>query len=162
MKRGLIWPIAMAALLAAVVVSNIWVAVIAADDPSFAIEPDYYRKAVAWDSVMAQADHNAALGWTLTPQLGAFGADSGAALQVSLTNAAGEAIRDAAITVIALHNARAGDARTVALRADGDRGYVAMLPVHRAGQWELRFDVVRGADRFTANRRLEAVPSGAP
>ena len=27
---------------------------IANDDPSFAIEPDYYRKAVTWDSTLAQ------------------------------------------------------------------------------------------------------------
>ena len=55
MKRGLWWPIAVAAILATTVAANIWVMMIANDDPSFAIEPDYYRKALAWDTTLAQS-----------------------------------------------------------------------------------------------------------
>ena len=49
MKRGGWWPIAITGVLAATVAANIWVAKIASDDPSFAIEQDYYRKAITWD-----------------------------------------------------------------------------------------------------------------
>ena len=67
MKRGSWWPIGITAVLATTVAANVWVATIASDDPSFAIEPDYYAKAIAWDSTLAQARTNATLGWRLTP-----------------------------------------------------------------------------------------------
>jgi nitrogen fixation protein FixH len=162
MKKGLGWPISMAAILVSVVAANIWVAVIANDDPSFAIEPDYYQKAVAWDSSMAQARHNAALNWSLVPTLGAFAADKGARLSVRLTDSTGSTIHDARIHVAALYNARANAVYTATLGPDGPDGYVATLPVHHAGEWELRFEVRRGADRFTATARVEAVPAGLP
>lgn len=161
-RRALHWPFAMVLLLAAVVVTNIRVAMIAADDPSFAIEPDYYRKAVAWDSAMAQAERNVALGWKVVPSLDAFTPDSGAALRVRLLDATGAPVSQAEISVTALHNARAADAHTLSMHADGDRGYVVTLPVDRAGQWELRFDVVRGADRYTTSTRIEAIPATGP
>ena len=41
MKRGIGWPIAVTAILGATVAANIWVAVIANDDPSFAVEHDF-------------------------------------------------------------------------------------------------------------------------
>ncbi len=72
MNKGVGWPIGVATILVLVVAANVWVAIIANRDPSFAIEPDYYAKAVAWDSSMAQARHNATLNWSLTPTLGAF------------------------------------------------------------------------------------------
>ena len=162
MKKGLGWPISMAAILVMVVALNIWVAVIANDDPSFSIEPNYYQKAVAWDSSMAQARHNAALNWSLTPTLGAFATDRGATLRVRLTDSTGAAIHDARIHVAALYNARANAVYTATLDPDGPDAYVVMLPVHHAGEWELRFDVTRGPDRFTATARVEAIPAGRP
>lgn len=157
MKKGMGWPIGVTVVLATVVAANIWVAVKANSDPSFAIEPDYYKKAVAWDSSMAQDRHNTALNWSLNPVLGTFGSDSGATLRVRITDAAGVAIRNATVHVAALYNARAGTIYTATLAADGAGGYAGALPVHHAGQWELRFDVTRGADRFTSTARVEAV-----
>jgi hypothetical protein len=162
MKKGLGWPIGVAAILTIVVVANIWVAVIANDDPSFSIEPDYYQKAVAWDSSMAQARHNTSLNWSLTPSLGAFAAGGGAVLRVRLTDSTGAVIHDARIQVAALYNARASTIYTATLGHDGPDAYAVTLPVRHAGEWELRFDVTRGAERFTATARVEAIPAGAP
>jgi hypothetical protein len=161
MKKGMGWPIGVVAVLVTVVVANIWVAVKANSDPSFAIEPDYYKKAVAWDSSMAQDRQNSTLHWSLVPVLGAFGTDSGATLRVRLTDATGTAIHNATVHVAALYNARAGTIYSATLTDDGD-GYAALLPVHHAGQWELRFDVQRGLDRFTVISRVEAVPASTP
>lgn len=162
MKKGLGWPIGMAAILGLVIVVNVWVAVLANRDPSFAIEPDYYAKAVAWDSSMAQARHNFALNWSLTPTLGAFAADRGATLRVRLTYSSGAAIHGAHIRVAALYNARASTVYTATLGPDGADAYAVTLPVRHAGEWELRFDVTRGAERFTATARVEAIPTGSP
>ena len=55
----------MGTVLALTVAGNLWVMRIANADPSFSVEPDYYRKAVDWDSTMAQRARNEALGWQL-------------------------------------------------------------------------------------------------
>src|SRR5689334_2430572 len=107
MKRGSGWPIAVTAILGATVGANIWVAVIASDDPSFSVEHDYYRKAVQWDSTMVQARENQRLGWRLAPTLTPIIGHDGSTLTVSLTDGSGAPIRDVTIDVTAFFNARA-------------------------------------------------------
>jgi len=156
MKRGAGWPIGLAAILVATVALNIWVYHVANDDQSLAIEPDYYQKAVDWDSTMAQMRQNAALGWRVSPTLAAFTARDGARLQVTLTDASGAAIRGATVKVAAFFNARANDIIDTTLVSDST-GYGGRLPVTHGGVWELRFDVTRGHERFTSTSRVEAV-----
>jgi nitrogen fixation protein FixH len=160
MKRGIGWPIGVAVILAATVALNIWVLRVANDDPSFAIEPDSYQKAVDWDSTMAQMRQNAALGWHVAPTLGAFTARDGAQLQVTVTDAAGAPIPDATVKVAAFFNARANDIIDTTLHRDA-AGYAGTIPVKFGGVWELQFDVRRGAQRFTSTSRVEAVPAPA-
>lgn len=156
MKRGLGWPIAVTVILGATVAVNVWVAVIANDDPSFAVEHDYYRKAVEWDSTMAQARENARLGWRIEPRLGPIGRKDGSALSVTLTDGSGAPIRDAKIDVTAFFNARADSVLRAELRDSGS-SYDTRLPIRHAGAWELRFEVRRGRDRFTNTARIDAV-----
>lgn len=159
MKRGLGWPIGVAAILAITVGANIWVAVVAGDDPSFAIEPNYYAKAVTWDSTMAQARENARLGWRLVPTLGAFHRDIGAQLDVRLLDSAGAPIHGAVVKVYALYNARAEQIYEATL-SPADSAYSARIPVEHVGEWELRFEVTQGGRRFTSTSRVEAVAAG--
>ncbi len=44
MKRGWQWPVGIAAILATVVIADVTVAIIAARDEAFAVEPNYYRR----------------------------------------------------------------------------------------------------------------------
>lgn len=157
MKRGLAWPIGMATILALTVGANIWVAVIANDDPSFVIEPDYYRKAVGWDSTMVQMRENARLRWHVEPVLDAFTAHGGARLRLRLSDGNGTPIRDATIRVAALYNARAGRILEGTMVPDTPSTYALQLPVATRGEWELRFDIRRGSERFTSTTRLDAV-----
>jgi hypothetical protein len=157
MKRGALWPLGIAAILTLTVGANIALYAVAGDDPSFAIEPDYYAKAVAWDSTMAQATRNAALGWHIAPSLAPF-TKQGARLTAALVDSTSTRIGGARVIVSAVYVARAGTVFTDTLAADGD-GYSGILPVAHAGQWELRFDVTRGTDRFTATARVDAIPS---
>jgi nitrogen fixation protein FixH len=159
MKRGIGWPIGVAAVLAVTVGVNIWVAVIANDDPSFAIEQDYYKKGVEWDSTLAQQHVNERLGWKLVPALGSVTRGANTALNVQLVDAAGAPISDATVRVAAFYNARAGTVLEATLTRDA-AGYEARLPIAHTGAWELRFDVRRGAERFTAVSRVDLVPSG--
>jgi len=158
MKKGSWWPVAIIAILTLTVGANFWIYAVANDDQGIAIEPDYYQKAVAWDSSMAQARENRALGWRVTPSLAAFTERDGAGLRVTLTDSAGAAIPDATVKVTAFYNARAGDVSDTTL-VPGRGAYEGRLPVHHGGVWELRFDVRRGAVHFTATSRVEAVPA---
>jgi nitrogen fixation protein FixH len=156
MKRGSWWPIAVTAVLATTVAANVWVATIANDDPSFAIEQDYYKKAITWDSTLAQSRTNATLGWHLTPTLGPIGAEGRARLRATLTDSAGAPISDATVRVSALQVSRANDIQQVTLAAAAGGVYEAQLDARLRGQWELRFDVTAGSIHFTDVARLEA------
>jgi hypothetical protein len=160
MKRGAGWPIAVALVLALTVGANIWVAVVASNDPSFAIEPDYYRKAVAWDSAMAQSTENRRLGWRVESSLDAYTRNGGTTLRVQLLDSTGAPIRGATVNVAALYNARAGHVLNTSMTADSPSGYAAHLAVAHRGSWELRFDIHRGAERYTSVARVEAVAAG--
>jgi hypothetical protein len=59
--------------------------------------------------------------------------------------------------VSALYNARADRILESTMAPDGD-GYTTHLAVDHRGEWELRFDVRRGSDHFTAKTRVEAEP----
>lgn len=158
MKRESWWPIGVAAILALTVAANFGIYYVANADQGIAIEPDYYKKAVAWDSTMAQARDNAALGWRLTPTLAAFTTRDGAGLHVTITDSTGAAISGATVKVTAFYNARAGVITDTTLAAAAG-GYEGTLPVRHGGLWELRFDVRRGAVHFTSTSRVDAVPA---
>lgn len=155
MKRGTLWPLGIGAILAITVGVNIAVYYVANDDPSLAIERDYYRKAVNWDSTLAQERVNHTLGWRLTPSLGTFTPTQGADLRVSLTDSTGAPVAGATVKVSAFYNARANQILDTTL-APAAGGYEGRLRVNHSGVWELRFEVTRGDARFTATSRVEA------
>jgi nitrogen fixation protein FixH len=161
MKSGKLWPWGLGLVLAVTVAGNIWMMRVAGSDPSFAIEPDYYRKAVEWDSTVAQSVRNQALGWRLSAMLGAPAASGSTVLVATLRDANGEPVTGAAITVEATHNARATEILTAELAPAEAGSYRATLPAARRGIWELRFEVERGAERFTATLRADNTRSPA-
>jgi nitrogen fixation protein FixH len=123
--------------------------VVANRDASFAVEPDYYRKAVEWDRTMAQAARNAELGWTVSARLEP-GAGDRARLVTLVRDRAGAPLTGAAVVVEAFPSARAREIASVALEPTGDAGvHAGLLPSSRPGLWELRLRVTRGAEVFT-------------
>jgi hypothetical protein len=159
-KPATLWPIAIVAVLALTVIGNVFVIVAANGRDAAVVEPDYYRKALAWDSTLAQRARDQDLGWRLDARLAPLGADGRARLEARLAGRDGAPIADARVHVVAVHNREARAPRTATL-APVAGGYAAELPLARAGLWELRFDVRRGGERFTATLRREAMP-GTP
>lgn len=128
-------------------------------DPSVVAEPDYYRKALAWEATQAQAARNAALGWSLRLEAGPLEAGR-RELRVRLCDAAGAPLDGAAIALEGFHKARRAQALRAELAGAGDGMYRAVLPLARPGRWELRFVVSRGEETFT--RTIERdLPLGA-
>ena len=147
--RGWYWPVGVVALLVGGAGANIGLMIVANRDPSFAVEPDYYRKAVEWDRAMAQEARNATLGWRVSARLEP--ADAGRARLVALVrDRAGAPVAGAAVAVEAFPSARARQIATFTLApADGAGVYAVTLPRARPGLWELRLRVARGAEVFT-------------
>ena len=147
MKPGTIWPFVIAGALGLHVVGSLVMVYFATSNESYAVEPDYYRKALAWNDKQAQDRRNAELGWqlefTVEP---APGQDP--TLSVELTRGDGSPVNGAAVNVEAFANARRNDVFTASLTTSA-AGYETTLPMRRNGLWEFRFTVTRGDDLFT-------------
>ena len=147
--RGWFWPAAIVSLLVSGAAANIGFMIVANRDQSFAVEPDYYRKAVDWDRRMAQEARNAELGWGATASLEPRRGDH-ARLVARITDREGRPLTGATVTVEAFASARANRMATVTLTPETTPGaYAATLDGARPGLWELRLRVVRGEQVFT-------------
>lgn len=147
--KGWYWPVAIVGLLVGGVAANIGFMIVANRDATFAVEPDYYRKAVDWDRTMAQEARNVELGWQVSTQLEPI--DGGRARLVArVADRDGRPMTDAAVVVEAFPSARARDIASFTLAPAGPAGaYVATLVHARTGLWELRVRVTREEEVFT-------------
>ncbi len=160
MKPGAWWPVAVVGVLAVTVGANIAILVAARDKNAYVVEPDYYRKAVAWDTTMAEARHDQALGWQLDAAFAGWSA-AGTPLTVQLADSAGAPLAGAGVHVEMLNNLAPEDViRGVATDA-GEGRYQLLAHLPRPGLWELRFQVVRGAEHFAADLRRDALRGAA-
>ena len=155
MKPGTFWPLAVAGVLAITVGANVWILYVANRDPNAAaLEPDYYRKAVAYDSTMAQAARDSVLGWRLDAVAGAYHAGA-TPLTLTLADRDGRAIAGARIGLTAIHNLDAGRAVTASFVTGADGRATLPVALHHAGLWELRLDARHEGERFTADLRRD-------
>ena len=161
LRKDRIWPTIVVGVLVVDVAVGFVMMRVAADDPHAAIEPNYYQKAVAWDSTLAQSHRNTALGWTLESSLGAITPGHEAPLTLRVHDGTGVAVTGATLQVEAMQVAHADEVVHATLTAAGDSSYVTELPMTRTGLWELRIVATRGSDRFTADLRLDASTTGA-
>lgn len=155
MKRGWQWPVLIVAALLFTVGANVVMLFASGADPNgTVVEPDYYRKAVDWDRTMARRAASDRLAWTSSVTLGAA-VDGRRELHLVLRDSSGAAVRDADVTVTLIHNLEASTPLQAALSARDD-SYVGVLAASRHGQWEVRVEARRGAERYTATMRTEA------
>jgi len=148
-SRGWYWPVGLAALLVGSAGANIALVVVTSRDASFAVEPDYYAKALAWDETMAQQARNEALGWSLGLRVEPTGQRGRMMVTARLTDSASAPLLGARVAIEARHNARANRVLTATLEPR-DVGYEAAMPLARPGLWEFRVRVTRGPDVFTS------------
>lgn len=151
--RGTAWAFAPALILGGGLAGLGVMTALAIDDPSFALEPNYYQKAVELDAEKRQEAQHRELGWTLEVGPAPIGGRDGAVdLSVTLAGPAG-ALDDADVQIEAFHNARAAEIRQVTLEGAGEGVYRARLTDVRPGLWEFRFVVERQGIRFTDVQR---------
>jgi hypothetical protein len=150
-KKGAIWPYLIAGALALHVIVSLIAVFIATSDPSYAVEKDYYRKALAWDGRRVQENTNQALGWRFEFAVTPPGRPSDQAkLEASIRDDAGRPLSGAAVSVETFHNSRSDDILRARLEATGEAGvYRTTLPMQHNGRWELRFTIDHNGRRFT-------------
>jgi nitrogen fixation protein FixH len=147
-KLERLWPLGVVAVLALTVLANVAVFWAARDRNAAVVEPDYYRRAVGYDSTLAAEHRSAALGWRVEAELGEPGAGGAATLRVRLLGRDGAPLDSARVTVGAVHNRDAARVVRAALAPEGGGRYAAMLPLRLAGRWELDLEAARGTDRY--------------
>ena len=150
MKKGSLWPWIIAGALALHVVGSLVVVFVAASNSSYAVEEDYYQKALHWNDKRAQDRTNEELGWILNLTVRpAVTPGEQPTLEVHLAEAGGEPVDGAVVAVETFHNARADDILRAGLDTVGEGAYRTTLPMRHNGRWELRFTADRGQDHFT-------------
>lgn len=120
-------------------------------DPSFAVVPDYYQKAVDYDerkALLAQSDK---LGWSIDVSPGneadAIGQRD---LIVQLRDASGQPVRDAVMKIDGFHQARASQPIAMMCAEVLPGQYVGKARLTREGFWQFTIDVTAGDERFVA------------
>lgn len=160
-RRSWLWPGGIIALLCLHAVGMVVVVFIATRDPSFAVEPNSYRKAVAWDSSRARLLASDTLGWTATvkaqPAVDLLGRRR---VTCELKDNQGLPIVAATVRLELFHHARAADRQQVTLTAEDHGVYSALVPMKRTGTWEIRISARRG-DELYSTVLTEDVEGGA-
>lgn len=149
-----LWSLTPIALLATMLAGLATMATIAIRDPSFALERNYYEKAVHYDREIAQRAENARLGWTLDAAIGSPSVGSGTQLTLDVRDR-GAHVGGAEVNVTAIRNAEASLVLEQRLQEVFPGRYATTLALRRGGHWELRFAIRRGPERFTKSLRVD-------
>ncbi|MEO8000018.1 MAG: FixH family protein [Gemmatimonadaceae bacterium] len=143
MKPGSAWPIGVSVILGVTVIGNLAVMRIANSDPSFAIESDYYQKAVNFDSTISLERKSATLGWTTVSNIAFDSSATTTRLTVSIVDKAHQPVTGLTVNVDALFNARANEIQHLRLPETSPGVYSAPIGVGHAGEWEVRINATR-------------------
>lgn len=155
-SRGQWWAFVPVALLVACLVGIGTLVSIAVRDPGFALEKNYYDRAVHWDRERDQVATNERLGYGVELEL--HEATDGVEVELRLTDRGGVALPGARVTVEAFANARSGERRVLQLVAGSDGRYRGSLGPARQGLWEFRVEVLAEGGRFTRVVRADVAP----
>ncbi len=161
----LLWPGLIIALLAGQIVVCFVMMSRAWGDPTVAIEPNYYQKAVNWDADQAARAASAELGWSVAWDIATIADIVGERMvKMTLTDDRGEPINDAKVEVRFFHHARAADRTPATLNHGGEGLYLAAVPMPRPGVWTIDLLVHRGEHRFIQSSQIKipAAPRTSP
>ncbi len=161
MNASKLWPAALVAVLGITVLANVAIYWTANHDTSFAVEPDYYQRAIDWDSTVARGQRSAALGWDTKVQL-APPEGGHATLSVTITNRDGLPLDSADVRAVLSHNAQGATVYSLRLLAAGPGLYAARVPSTAQGLWRLDLAATRGDDAFVERITVDNGTPHAP
>lgn len=153
--RGWGWPVFIVGLLGLNVLVVTITVIAASSDPSVAVEPDYYQKALAWDDDRDQRRDPGEDGIDVSIQL-LPNPDRLTEGQVVVSLAqAGGPIEHAQIEAEVFHFARSGERQSVRLVEQGPGVYAAPAALRREGNWEIRLRVQTQGRGYQFTRQVE-------
>ncbi|MEA5556246.1 FixH family protein [Nodularia spumigena] len=121
----------------------------ATGDPHMAVEPNYYERAVAWDDSVRATAASDALGWVVAVDSAVVHTDApGRVVTIRLTDAGGEPVIGAAVTVCVFHHAYARVRVEIACEEVGNGVYRTQMTSTPPGLHEVQVRAVRGEQRF--------------
>jgi nitrogen fixation protein FixH len=157
-KGDRLWPLALVAVLALTVGANVVIYWVANRGEGPAVERDYYRRAVAWDSTLAEQARSRALGWRVAAALSPP-AEGHGTLDLVVADAQGAPVSGARVHVEGFAVAHSGLRLDAPLNEVGTGRYAVRLAVTRTEWHEFRLTVERDTVRFAA--RLRCLPGEA-
>ena len=150
-KKSYRWPVAIVGMLGLHAAGMVAVIMVATRDPSFAVEPNHYQKALAWDAFSARARASRALAWRVDASTDArLDAQGTRGLDLRIVDRSGAPVTGATVAVLAFPHARGEERARIDLREDQPGLYRARTAMARTGIWELRLTARRGQDVFTS------------
>lgn len=155
-RRTRFWPLLVIGLLSGQLLVCSAIIYFANADPSMAVEPQYYEKALAWNHEAAQRERNRRLGWRVKALLESSASAGAFDICLTLHDPRDQPIRGATVGVTAFPHLRSRERRSIALQEQADGTYIATLPAARPGLWELRVRASRGSDEFSETLTVEA------
>ena len=161
MKAAAVWPMAIAIILSVTVIANLWLWREANAPGAAALEPNYYARAIAWDSTQAEHSRSVALGCRADVAF-AHPMASGAELRVRMADRTGAPLAGARVAVVGVHNLASATPSLWLLTERAPGEYVAVVRLAHTGRWELRVSATLGADRFLSVEHAEALPMARP
>lgn len=161
-NSGVVWAWVPALLLGSMLLGLGVMAYIAIDDPHFALEPNYYDKAVHWDRTQRETSDGAALDLelTLTKPL-ALAVDGTLEVEIRITDRDRALLSPAVVELEAFPNAYASRVEQMTLSETTPGVYRARLRGQSPGLWELRFMVAKGNLRFHQSIRRDVAKGDA-
>lgn len=159
MNRGMFWPILITTMLGAHVVAGIVVITVSVSDPSFAVEENYYEKAMDWDQTARQRATNDRLAWRvdLSPRVHA-GRHPTHDVELTLSDATGAPLDGASVRIECFPNIRASERVTLNAATDANGHATVALDPDHFGLWEFRLRITHEDSVFTHRHRTQIAP----
>ncbi len=155
MRAAAVWPLAIASVLGVTVIANLWLWREANAPGTGELEPDYYARAIAWDTTQVEHSRSVALGWRAEAVF-VQATPLATELRVQLARRDGAPLTGARVAVVGVHNlsSNAPESWPLAERSPGE--YVAAVHPTHGGRWELRVSATLGTDRYMSVEHADA------
>ncbi len=146
------WVAIVVGLLGLQVLIGVFAIYLANSDPTVAIIPDYYEKAVGWDETRESLELTNTLGWEVNTAIAPV-FDGQRQVLVSLSSRTGSPIVDVSLSGQVFHHARGAEIYELNFESLGDGRYQAYCDLENSGLWnlELQIEGVHGTAAFRSD-----------
>lgn len=159
-RKLLVWPLIVPGLLLAHVIFCCVTVYFAVSDPTFATEPNYYRKALNWDATAAQRSASAQLGWNVELAVASQEtAEHQRDIRLRLVDRDGSPIAGVQAVAEVFPHARANERATLRFSAQDATNFIAPLRVERPGVWEVRITATAADRTFATTQLIDIAPA---